>query len=97
MTHPIVEAVARAIFDTLEGPVNNQDAARQMQQWNLSCLASIAAIRALAKCEPTEHMINEGADASFSGLNNIVVALIYSAMLDALVREIDTPDERKPG
>jgi hypothetical protein len=29
------EIVARAIYDYLEGPVNNQDAGRQMRQWKL--------------------------------------------------------------
>lgn len=30
------EAVARAIYDEMEGPVANQDAARQMRQWQLA-------------------------------------------------------------
>lgn len=48
MTHDekIVEAVARAIDTELEGPVANQDFARQLRQWELSQKLARAAITA---------------------------------------------------
>lgn len=37
MTTPdLIEKIARAIYDALEGPVNNQDFSRQLRQWEQS-------------------------------------------------------------
>lgn len=41
------ERVARAIYDTLEGPVNTADFGRQSRQWDLALTLADAAIRAL--------------------------------------------------
>lgn len=43
----VVERVARAIYDELEGPVNNQDYGRQMRQWELAQSLARAAIAAM--------------------------------------------------
>jgi hypothetical protein len=43
----MVERVTRAIYDELEGPVNNQDAGRQMRQWELAKRLARAAISAM--------------------------------------------------
>lgn len=58
----LVEVVARAIYDALEGPVNNQDFKRQCAQWDLSKSAARAAlavaaplIREAALREAAEH------------------------------------------
>jgi hypothetical protein len=42
-----VEAVAKEIYDLAEGPVANQDFARQCRQWDLSCGQSRAALRTI--------------------------------------------------
>jgi hypothetical protein len=49
MKDDLVEAVARAIYDELEGPINNQDYSRQLRQWERSKGISLAAIRALGE------------------------------------------------
>lgn len=43
----LVEAGARAIYDALEGPVANQDFARQQRQWLLSLDLSRVALLAV--------------------------------------------------
>ena len=49
MKDDLVEKVARAIYDELEGPVNNQDYSRQMRQWVQAKRIAQAAIRALGE------------------------------------------------
>lgn len=44
MNKELREAVARAIYDVLDGPVNNADFGRQQRQWELSLALADAAI-----------------------------------------------------
>lgn len=46
-TEQMREAVARAIYATLDGPISNQDFGRQTAQWDLSLSLADAAIRAI--------------------------------------------------
>jgi len=39
----LIEATARALYDILEGPVANQDFARQLRQWDLALTLADAA------------------------------------------------------
>lgn len=41
------EAVARAIYEEMEGPVANQDYARQMRQWDLAKSLAASALKAM--------------------------------------------------
>lgn len=45
-TDDLRTAIARPIYDILEGPVNNQDFGRQTRQWEMSLLLADAAIAA---------------------------------------------------
>ena len=55
MAETMVEKVSRAIYEELEGPVNNQDFKRQMAQWERCLKAARAAIEAMR--EPTDAMV----------------------------------------
>lgn len=44
MSDELREKVARALYDVLEGPVNNADFGRQTRQWELSLTLADAAI-----------------------------------------------------
>jgi hypothetical protein len=50
-----VEAVARPIYDELEGPINNQSFDRQMKQWERAKVVARAAIAALRAAKEKEH------------------------------------------
>jgi hypothetical protein len=57
MKDDLVEAVARAIYDELEGPINNQDYSRQLRQWERAkgiALAAIVAARPAIRREALE-------------------------------------------
>ena len=48
----IIERMARAIYDTLEGPINTQDAMRQMRQWHSAQQLATAALTVLREAIP---------------------------------------------
>lgn len=52
---PMRERIARVIYDALEGPINNADAARQMRQWELSLRIANAVLDAMR--EPTPSLL----------------------------------------
>lgn len=54
MTDTTREAVARAIYDEIEGPVNNQDFTRQTRQWELAQRLADAALAALRPAQDAE-------------------------------------------
>ena len=83
----LVEVMARAINGGLEGPVNNQDATRQMRQWNLALALAADALTALeqAGCavvpvEATEEMCDAG-DMADGWMDDSEP--VYTAMLKA--------------
>lgn len=89
-----MEVMARAIYAELEGPVANQDASRQMRQWNLAQTLAAKTLTALenAGCvvaprEATESML----DATASDDGGVLLPWRYTAMLSAnpLVKEAE--------
>lgn len=48
----VVEAMARPIYDALEGPVANQDYTRQLRQWEQAKEVALAAARAMLAAWP---------------------------------------------
>lgn len=95
MTHPAIDAMARAIrretrkflgcgpgnsTSDLGPPSIDEAEARRM---------ALAALRALAACEPSEGMLNATHGASFSSRWNEAQAAHWSAMLAELVKECE--------
>ena len=82
----LVEVMARAINGSLEGPVNNQDATRQMRQWNLALALAADALTALeqAGCAvvPVE-ITDEMLDATSLMDGTVMLPWRYTAMLKA--------------
>jgi hypothetical protein len=86
----LIEAMARVIYDDLEGPVANQDFTRQMRQWEQAqklATAALAAIEAMGAVvvpvEPTDGMIEAAHVAMFETPFTGGTMVMVGAGLDA--------------
>jgi uncharacterized protein YgbK (DUF1537 family) len=86
----LIEAMARVIYDDLEGPVANQDFTRQMRQWARSqelAHAALSAIEAMGcvvvPVEATDRMIEAAHVAMFETPFTGETMVMVGAGLDA--------------
>ncbi|WP_141397824.1 hypothetical protein [Novosphingobium sp. Chol11] len=87
----MVERIARAIYDEMEGPVNNQDFARQTRQWALAQRLAAAALTELNN--PTEAMISHAVDytgpVGCCNISGTDAMEIWQAMLTAALSDTE--------
>lgn len=71
------ERVARAIYDILEGPVANQDFARQSRQWDLALTIAAAARSAIrnAALEEAARVADNGGTNDGDHIATVIRAL----------------------
>lgn len=78
-----VERMARAIYDLMEGPVANQDFARQQRQWVLAQDLTLAVLKTMRE-RPADCMIDAASRYMPSGSRDIAhhaLALAFSAAI----------------
>lgn len=93
MSENMVERLARAMYDEMEGPVNNADYKRQLAQWVLAERLARAALEAIR--EPTQQMVADGWKAIDVHKERQGIARlgpgpcgsdVYRAMIDSAIR-----------
>lgn len=96
MTHPTIEAMARAIMRTRVADLGvdevtidallDDDITGNRPEWRKAKAQALAALRALAACEPSEAELRAGTDAFWADAD---IVELRRAMLAELVKECE--------
>ncbi|MFX4085851.1 hypothetical protein ACKU27_12190 [Sphingobium yanoikuyae] len=76
----IIEMAARAVYDELEGPVNNQDFTRQMRQWELAKKLVVISINAMREATPA--MVEAANNVEYAPWSSGWTVMIDAALAD---------------
>jgi hypothetical protein len=77
----MIERVARAIYDELEGPVNYQDFSRQMRQWQLAKRLAVISARTMRYSDADEAIAIKSGQAI--GVDAVLAIEAHDAWIDA--------------